>query len=44
MIMGNSEKYQAQANELSQKLWAIANGLRGNMDASKFENYTGRYT
>lgn len=31
--------YQKQANELSQKLWAIANDLRGNMDASKFKNY-----
>ena len=31
--------YQAQANELSQKLWAIANELRGQMDASEFKNY-----
>ena len=31
--------YQAQANELSQKLWAIANDLRGQMDASEFKNY-----
>ena len=37
--MMDSNKYQAQANELSQKLWAIANDLRGNMDASKFKNY-----
>lgn len=37
--MADSEKYQSQANELSQKLWAIANDLRGNMDASKFKNY-----
>lgn len=37
--MADSVKYQAQANELSQKLWAIANDLRGNMDASKFKNY-----
>lgn len=37
--MADSAKYQAQANELSQKLWAIANELRGNMDASKFKNY-----
>ena len=36
--MMDSNKYQAQANELSQKLWAIANDLRGNMDASKFKN------
>ena len=34
-----ADTYQAQANELSQKLWAIANELRGNMDASKFKNY-----
>ena len=33
------EVYQAQANELSQKLWAIANELRGQMDASEFKNY-----
>ena len=37
--MADSNTYQAQANELSQKLWAIANDLRGNMDASKFKNY-----
>lgn len=37
--MADTNKYQAQANELSQKLWAIANELRGNMDASKFKNY-----
>ena len=37
--MINSEKYRAQAAELSAKLWAIANDLRGNMDASKFRNY-----
>ena len=34
-----SNTYQAQANELSQKLWAIANDLRGQMDASEFKNY-----
>lgn len=37
--MTDSVKYQEQANELSQKLWAIANDLRGSMDASKFKNY-----
>ena len=37
--MADATVYQAQANELSQKLWAIANNLRGNMDASKFKNY-----
>lgn len=36
--MDNSS-YQQQANELSKQLWAIANDLRGNMDASKFKNY-----
>lgn len=37
--MADTNKYQAQANELSQKLWAIANDLRGQMDASEFKNY-----
>lgn len=37
--MADTNIYQAQANELSQKLWGIANELRGNMDASKFKNY-----
>ena len=35
----DSNSYQQQANELSKQLWAIANDLRGNMDASKFKNY-----
>lgn len=30
---------QKQSQELANKLWAIANELRGNMDASKFKNY-----
>lgn len=30
---------QKQSQELATKLWAIANELRGNMDASKFKNY-----
>ena len=34
--MTDTNTYQAQANELSQKLWAIANDLRGQMDASEF--------
>lgn len=34
-----SSEYQKQARELAQKLWAIANDLRKNMDASKFKNY-----
>ncbi len=37
--MSDSSKYQEQANELSQQLWAIANDLRGQMDASEFRNY-----
>ena len=37
--MANTNTYQAQANELPQKLWAIANELRGQMDASEFKNY-----
>jgi len=37
--MTDTNTYQAQANELSQKLWAIANELRGQMDASEFKNY-----
>ena len=30
---------QKQSQELATRLWAIANELRGNMDASKFKNY-----
>lgn len=30
---------QKQSQELATQLWAIANELRGNMDASKFKNY-----
>ena len=37
--MVSTNTYQAQANELSQKLWAIANELRGQMDASEFKKY-----
>ena len=37
--MIDTNTYQAQANELSQKLWAIANELRGQMDANEFKNY-----
>lgn len=37
--MTDTNTYQAQADELSQKLWAIANDLRGQMDASEFKNY-----
>lgn len=37
--MADTSKYQAQANELSQKLWAIANELRGQMDSNEFKNY-----
>lgn len=37
--MMDENTYQAQANELSQKLWMIANDLRGQMDANEFKNY-----
>ena len=30
---------QRQSQELATQLWAIANELRGSMDASKFKNY-----
>ncbi len=30
---------QKQSQELANQLWAIANDLRGSMDASKFKNY-----
>lgn len=33
------DKVQKQSQELANQLWAIANDLRGNMDASKFKNY-----
>lgn len=35
----NTEKAQAQAAELSNQLWSIANDLRGGMDANEFRNY-----
>ena len=34
-----SNKVQKQSQELANQLWAIANDLRGNMDASKCKNY-----
>lgn len=34
-----SNNVQKQSQELANQLWAIANDLRGNMDASKFKNY-----
>lgn len=37
--MADTNIYQTQANELSQKLWAIANELRGTMDSNEFRNY-----
>ena len=37
--MSDVNKYQAQASELSQKLWQISCELRGQMDASEFKNY-----
>ena len=35
----DSNKLQKQASELSSQLWAIANDLRGGMDANEFRNY-----
>lgn len=37
--MSETNTYQLQANELSQKLWQISCELRGQMDASEFKNY-----
>ena len=37
--MADTKTYQAQANELSQKLWQISCELRGQMDANEFKNY-----
>lgn len=34
-----ADTLQKQSQELATQLWAIANELRGNMDASKFKNY-----
>lgn len=35
----DTNKLQQQAADLSSKLWAIANDLRGGMDANEFRNY-----
>ena len=35
----DSTKLQQQAADLSSRLWAIANDLRGGMDANEFRNY-----
>ena len=37
--MQTTEKQQEQQRELHTKLWAIANDLRGNMEANEFKNY-----
>ncbi|CEO26409.1 type I restriction-modification system subunit M [Paraclostridium sordellii] len=37
--MQTSERQQEQQRELHTKLWAIANDLRGNMEANEFKNY-----
>ncbi len=37
--MSISEKQKQQQAELHTKLWAIANDLRGNMEAGEFKNY-----
>lgn len=38
-MMENVKKQQELANDLSSKLWAMANDLRGNMEAYEFKNY-----
>ena len=35
----DTNKLQQQAADLSSQLWAIANDLRGGMDANEFRNY-----
>lgn len=37
--MTSSEKQRVQQSELHKKLWAMANDLRGQMDASEFKDY-----
>ena len=37
--MSREEIQQSQQEELENKLWSIANTLRGNMDANDFKNY-----
>lgn len=37
--MADTKKQQELASELSSKLWAMANDLRGNMEAYEFKNY-----
>ena len=37
--MADIKKQQELAAELSSKLWAMANDLRGNMEAYEFKNY-----
>src|SRR5690625_2345767 len=38
-MMTVTERQRQQQAELHQKLWDIANDLRGNLDASEFRNY-----
>ncbi|MBQ4513276.1 MAG: SAM-dependent DNA methyltransferase, partial [Anaerolineaceae bacterium] len=35
----DTNKLQQQAADLSSQIWAIANDLRGGMDANEFRNY-----
>ena len=37
--MADVNKQKQLAQELSTKLWAMANDLRGNMEAYEFKNY-----
>ena len=39
MIIDKDELLSKQQIEVDNKLWSMANELRGNMDASEFKNY-----
>lgn len=39
MAVDKDELLSKQQNEVDSKLWAMANNLRGNMDANEFKNY-----
>lgn len=39
MAVDKDELLAKQQAEVDNKLWAMANNLRGNMDASEFKNY-----
>ena len=39
MAIDKDDLLSKQQSEVDSKLWAMANNLRGNMDASEFKNY-----